>query len=207
MSNIPSSFPNGGDTHIMNALASLLDRAVPWNSRALWPIVLIEGVIATLVGLLVVIHPADTRDLVIRFVGVALVIGALIGLVSDWRVLRDHRPARYSIIRHGVMGVVGVVAAADPAITSVIAWGCILIGFAGMVLILAVPDLQEARWGIMVASAVTIIFGVLLFWALATGTFVIAIAGLGLVLAGCLLVVYSIRIARGMTDTRVGARA
>jgi uncharacterized membrane protein HdeD (DUF308 family) len=206
MSNAPSFFPVGG-VLTMNALASLLDRAVPWNSRALWPIILIEGVVATLVGLLVVIHPSDTRDLIIRFAGVALVIGALIGLVSDWRTLRDHRSARYSIVRHGVMGVVGVVAAADPGITSVIAWGCILIGFAGLVLILAVPDLHEARWGILVASAVTIIFGVLLFWALATGAFVIAIAGLGLILTGFLLVVYAIRMARGISDTRIGVGA
>jgi uncharacterized membrane protein HdeD (DUF308 family) len=191
----------------MQRIEALLERAIPWNKEAAWPVILIEGIVAVAIGLLIVIHPSGARDLIIRLIGVYLAVSAILGLVADWRRSREGKDSRYTIGRHGVMAIVGVTAAVNPHVTTLIAWGCILVGLVGLILILAVPDLGVARWGVLVASAVTLIFGFVLFWALATGTFLVAVVGLAVLLVGCLLVVYSIRIGRGLHQTPVAMSA
>jgi uncharacterized membrane protein HdeD (DUF308 family) len=163
-----------------------------------WPIVLFEGVVTVGVGLAIVVHPSSTRDLIIRLIGIYLGVSGIIGLFADWRRQRAGSDGRYTAVRHLLMIAVGVLGAYDPHLTSVVAWGCIVVGLAGLIMMLALPDLGNARWGILVISAVSIVFGFVLFWALATGTFLIAIVGLALILAGCLLCVHAIRLARGL---------
>jgi uncharacterized membrane protein HdeD (DUF308 family) len=183
---------------VVDRLEAAAGRTIPWHRDAAWPIVLLEGVIAVSIGLAIVAHPGSTRDLIIRLIGVYLAVSGLIGLFADWRRQRAGTDGRYTGIRHILMVVVGALAAYDPHLTSLVAWGCIIVGLAGLVLMLAVPDLGNARWGVLVISAVSIVFGFLLFWALATGTFLIAVVGLALILAGFLLVVHAIRVARGL---------
>jgi uncharacterized membrane protein HdeD (DUF308 family) len=183
---------------VVDRIEAAAGRAIPWHRDAVWPVVLIEGVIAVGVGLAIVAHPSSTRDLIIRLVGVYLAVSGIIGLFGDWRRQRAGSDGRYTAVRHVLMIAVGVLAAYSPHLTSVVAWGCILVGLAGLILMLALPDLGNARWGVLVMSALSIVFGFVLFWALATGTFLIAIVGLALILAGCLLCVHAIRLARGL---------
>lgn len=175
---------------------AVIGRAIPWHRNAAWYIVLLEGIVAVAVGLWIVLHPSSARNDVIRLVGVYLAVTGLLGLVGDLRD-RDGGIERYAVLRHLLMMAVGVLAAVRPGVTSLIAWGAILVGLAGLLLLIVARDIGPARWGVLVVSAVFIVFGFLLFWALATGTFLFAVFGLALMLAGLLLVTYAVRIVRG----------
>lgn len=175
---------------------ALVGRAIPWHRNAAWYLVLLEGIVAVVVGLWIVLHPSSARNDVIRLVGVYLAVTGVLGFVGDLRE-REGGIQRYSVLRHVLMVAVGVLAAVRPGVTDLIAWGAILVGLAGLLLVIVARDMGAARWGVLVVSAVFLVFGFLLFWALATGTFLFAVFGLALMLAGLLLVAYAVRIVRG----------
>jgi uncharacterized membrane protein HdeD (DUF308 family) len=159
-------------------------------------VVHLEGLIAAGLGLVIVLHTGDTRDLVIRVIGAYFVVTGALGVVSDVRAYRSGDDARLLAGRHVLMIALGLLAVVDPHLTTVIAWGCIVIGIVGVLLTLAVSSLGPGRWGILFVSALSIVFGFLLFLALSTTAFFIGMAGLVLILAGVLLAVYAVRLAR-----------
>jgi uncharacterized membrane protein HdeD (DUF308 family) len=190
----------------MQRIESVLERAIPWHENAFWPAVFIEGVLAAALGVWIVAHPGNTESLIIRLIGVYLLVSGVLGLVSDVRRLRDGLDMRFTAARHVGMAVVGAIALADPTIPRVIAWCCVLLGLVGLVLAFGVKDLGPARWGVLTLSALTLAFGVLLLWALATGTFLVAIFGLAVIVVGCLLVLRAVSMVRGAA-TRQTVRA
>ncbi len=186
-------------------IEAVINRAIPWHKNAWWWLILLEGILAVCLGLWILLNAGRARDLVIVLLGAYLAITGVTGLVGDFRRWREKQSAAFPALRHLIMIVVGVVAVWNPHITWPIATGFLLIGIIGLVLSLALPDIGEARWGILVVSALSLVAGVAILWALATGTFLIGFLGLGVLAGGCLLIAWAVRMARGESTPRVAA--
>jgi uncharacterized membrane protein HdeD (DUF308 family) len=63
----------------------LIDRGAPWNPRTSWTIVLVEGVVAALIGLLFIFKPLGGSSTTLQIVGIILLVGSLITAFQLWR--------------------------------------------------------------------------------------------------------------------------
>lgn len=70
----------------MSAIAGdLIDRSAPWDSRTSWVIVLVEAVVAAVVGLLFIFKPLGGSSTTLQVVGLILLAGSLITTFQLWR--------------------------------------------------------------------------------------------------------------------------
>jgi uncharacterized membrane protein HdeD (DUF308 family) len=175
-------------------IGGALRRGIPWHEDASWWLLEIEGVAAVIVGLAVVLHPHATRDLIIRLMGLFLVVGGLILLYGDFRGWRAGEDRRERALRHLAIVIIGAAASLNPGLPEIIAYGFIILGIIGLIGVVAFPNMGESRWGVLVASAVALVTGVALVWALAAGTFFVGILGLAILLCGLLIVAFGLRI-------------
>ena len=87
----PASSGRKADIDQMSAVAEdLIDRGAPWDKRTSWTIVLVEGIIAALVGLLFIFKPLGGSSTTLQIVGLILLVGSLITAFQLWR--RTLRP-------------------------------------------------------------------------------------------------------------------
>jgi len=63
----------------------LIDRGAPWSSKTSWTIVLVEGIVVALVGLLFIFKPLGGSSTTLQLVGLILLGGSLITSFQLWR--------------------------------------------------------------------------------------------------------------------------
>jgi uncharacterized membrane protein HdeD (DUF308 family) len=63
----------------------LIDRGAPWSARTSWSIVLVEGIVAGIVGLLFLFKPLGGTSTTLQLTGLILLAGALITAFQLWR--------------------------------------------------------------------------------------------------------------------------
>lgn len=123
--------------------AELIDRGAPWSSRTTWPIVLGEGIVAAIVGLVFLVKPLGGSSTTLQLVGLILLVGALITSFQLWR--RQMRPdlEQLAAFRAGsgvTVGLVVLVATLFTAVTDavtaalavVVGIGFIIFGVSGI---------------------------------------------------------------------------
>ena len=102
----------------------LIDRGAPWSARTSWTIVLVEGIVAAIVGLIFLIKPLGGSSTTLQLVGLILLGGSLINAFQLWR--RHIRPDLETIaaFRAGsgvTVGLVVVIATFFTAVTDSVA--------------------------------------------------------------------------------------
>jgi len=83
-----SAAESGGraDVDAMSALAEdIINRGAPWDARTSWNIVLGEGIVAAIVGLLFIFKPLGGSSTTLQVVGLILLAGSLIAAFQLWR--------------------------------------------------------------------------------------------------------------------------
>jgi len=68
----------------------LIDRGAPWSPKTSWTIVLVEGVIVALMGLLFIFKPLGGASTTLQLVGLLLLGGSLVTAFQLWR--HQYRP-------------------------------------------------------------------------------------------------------------------
>ncbi len=68
----------------------LIDRGAPWSPRTSWTIVLVEGILVALMGLVFIFKPLGGASTTLQLVGVVLLAGSLITAFQLWR--HQYRP-------------------------------------------------------------------------------------------------------------------
>ena len=63
----------------------LIDRGAPWSPRTSWTIVLIEGIVVAIVGLLFIFKPLGGASTTLQLVGLVLLLGSLVTAFQLWR--------------------------------------------------------------------------------------------------------------------------
>jgi uncharacterized membrane protein HdeD (DUF308 family) len=76
----------GADIDSVSAIAEdIINRGAPWDARTSWNIVLGEGIVAAIVGLLFIFKPLGGSSTTLQIVGLVLLAGALITSFQLWR--------------------------------------------------------------------------------------------------------------------------
>jgi uncharacterized membrane protein HdeD (DUF308 family) len=63
----------------------LIERGAPWSPKTSWTIVLIEGIVVAIVGLLFIFKPLGGSSTTLQLVGLALLLGSLVTSFQLWR--------------------------------------------------------------------------------------------------------------------------
>jgi uncharacterized membrane protein HdeD (DUF308 family) len=65
--------------------ADLIVRGAPWSPETSWTIVLVEGIIVALMGLMFIFRPLGGASTTLQLVGLVLLLGSLVTLFQLWR--------------------------------------------------------------------------------------------------------------------------
>lgn len=63
----------------------LLDRGAPWSDSTTWTIILGEGIVAVVLGLIFIVQPLGGSSTVLQLVGLALLAGSVLSAFQIWR--------------------------------------------------------------------------------------------------------------------------
>jgi uncharacterized membrane protein HdeD (DUF308 family) len=131
----PAASTSGRREDIERASAiaeDLIDRGAPWNPNTSWTIVLVEGIVAAIVGLLFIFKPLGGSSTTLQIVGLILLGGSLITVFQLWRQHLRPEIEQLASFRAGsglTVGLVVVVATFFAPVTdSVVASLSVVIG-------------------------------------------------------------------------------
>jgi uncharacterized membrane protein HdeD (DUF308 family) len=159
----------------------LIDRGAPWSASTSWTIVLTEGIVVALVGLLFIFQPFGGSSTTLQLVGLVLLVGSLITSFQLWR--RQLRPdlELLAAFRAGsgvTVGSVVIVAtfftnvtdSVTAALAVVVGIGFVIFGLMGIISSLIRRQMDAPLpLATLVANAVLALAGALLVFAGAAG--------------------------------------
>ncbi len=185
----------------------LIDRGAPWSDRTSWTIVLVEGIVAGVVGLLFLFKPLGGSSTTLQFAGLILLAGSLIKVFQLWR--HHVRPdlEQIAAFRAGsgvTVGLVVVAATYFTAVTAevsaslavVVGIGFVVFGLTGIAASL-VRNRHDAPLPLatLIINAVLALAGLVLMFSGAAGSDAVSgifnLLGIALIVAGLGLAGYS----------------
>lgn len=121
----------------------LIERGAPWSPQTSWTIVLVEGIVAAVLGLLFLFKPLGGSATTLQLVGLVLLLGALITAFQLWRQTLRPEIENLAAFRTGsgvTVGLVTIVATFFTAVTDavtatlavVVGIGFLVFGLAGI---------------------------------------------------------------------------
>ena len=171
------------DIDQVSAMAEdVINRGAPWDPRTSWNIVLGEGIVAAIVGLIIIFKPLGGSSTTLQIVGLILLAG---GLITSFQLWRQHlRPEieQLASFRSGssvTVGLVVIVAtfvapvtdAVVAALAVVVGIGFVIYGIAGIAASFVRQKLDvPLPLFTLVANAVLALAGLLLLAAGASGS-------------------------------------
>lgn len=94
----------------LSAIAEdLIARGAPWDTRTSWAIVLVEAIVAAIVGLLFIFKPLGGSSTTLQIVGLILLAGSLVTSFQLWRHHLRPEIEQLSSFRAGSGATVGLV--------------------------------------------------------------------------------------------------
>jgi uncharacterized membrane protein HdeD (DUF308 family) len=185
----------------------LIDRGAPWSPRTSWTIVLTEGIVVAIIGLLFLFKPFGGSSTALQLVGLVLLGAALITTFQLWR--HQVRPDLETLaaFRGGsgvTVGLVTVIAtffapvtdAVTAALAVVVGVGFIVFGLVGIAsdFVRRAPDAPLPLFGLVI-NAVLALAGLVLLLSGAAGSGsvngVFSLLGILLIVLGLALSGYS----------------
>jgi uncharacterized membrane protein HdeD (DUF308 family) len=170
----PSRAAVTGEEQALAVARDLVDKGAPWKAGVTWPVVMAEGVVLAVAGLLVWLAPGFGARTVLQVLGIILLATALL---SAWRLLRDQVPPRRIMtvaFRAGVGMTVGLIVVvgsllaqnsdvATVAIAVILGVGFVLYGLAAIVTAVLRREPGEGMpIAALVIAGLTVVAGLLL---------------------------------------------
>lgn len=187
----------------------LIQQATPWSRRAVWWIVLTQGIIALALGIFVLVQPQQAGVRFVQVLGAYLAVSSILAL-NRFRSRNGEvviEPGRW--LYAGIALVAGLIAFLHPWITTidaaaaatVLAIGAVLAGLIGLFGIFSSYGQVGIRWGAVIVNVLYLLFGFIIFYNNRNpgDTGPIQWAGYLATGAGVLLVLYSIWMYRGQS--------
>lgn len=203
----PESDTRPGVEQVSTAAEDLLERGAPWSTRTSWTIVLIEGIVAGVIGLLFLFKPLGGSSTTLQFAGLILLAGSLITAFQLWRHRIRPDLERIAAFRAGSGVTVGLVVLAatffaavtdevSAALAVVVGIGFIVFGLSGIAASF-VRSTHDAPLPVatLIINAILALAGLVLMFAGAAGPDAVAgifnLLGIALIVAGLGLAGYS----------------
>lgn len=179
-----------------------VDGITPWRGRAAWWVMLVEGIIALVVGLYVLVEPQQASTWLAQLIGVYLLVNSGFAIYAGFSGSGSANEQPFRLIVSGIGLVTGLIALAQPLLGTIDTLASITMLGVGLSLagIVSVAGLILGRfgettpWGRILASGLDLLLGILLLYLSRTGTagnalLLLGVVGLGI---GALLVAYAV---------------
>ena len=181
-----------------------VNRIAPW--KVAWWIVLVEGIIALVVGLYVLAQPQQARTWLAQLIGAYVLINSGFAIYAGFSGSGVPGEQPFRLVVGGIGLVTGLLALSQlrlgtidtPAAITVLGVGLLLVGVVELVGLIIGRGARLTPWGRVVGGGLHLLLGVLLLYASRTGSTESALVWLGVVgiVAGALLVIYAIMLYR-----------
>jgi uncharacterized membrane protein HdeD (DUF308 family) len=169
------------------------DRDKAMAPSALWWTALIGGIVAVILGLLVVFNPFDSVRFLTVIVGVALAVGGIFGIVASIR--GTSRVSVAGPIIAVIGGLVLIFLPEQSVKTAAIIIGIVLLAFGIVTLIAAIVASKEVGWGPVVGGVVLAILGlVVVVWPGPTLSLIAILVGIAVLVSGLSMIVQAFRL-------------
>lgn len=175
-----------------------LKQVAPWKSGVAWWLVLVEGIVALVLGAYLIIAPAQAATILGLLLSLFLIIDGIIQFVASLRQAVRGRLGRW----RGIIGVVVGVAilviwffgleARELAVT-ILGVGLLIYGLTGVFLVLFRRGDTRFRWGVLLGSVILTVVGlVALFDNFSPGFQSLPVIGALLVVLGVGLIIFAV---------------
>ena len=179
-----------------------VDRITPWRGRVAWWVMLVEGIIALVVGLYVLVAPQQASTWLAQLIGVYLLVNSGFAIYAGFSGSGSANEQPFRLIVSGIGLVTGLIALAQPLLGTIdtlasitmLGVGLSLAGIVGLAGLLLGGFRETTPWGRILASGLDLLLGILLLYLSRTGTagnalLLFGVVGLGV---GALLVGYAV---------------
>jgi uncharacterized membrane protein HdeD (DUF308 family) len=174
----------------------------PWRGQVAWWAVLVEGIIALVVGLYVLAQPQQASTWLAQLIGAYFLVNSGFAIYAGFSGSGPPREQPFRLVVGGIGLVTGLLALAQPllgtintaASITILGVGLLLAGVIDLAGLLVGGGELRTRLGRILASGLHVLLGVLLVYLSRTGTagnalFLLGVVGLVL---GALLVIYAV---------------
>jgi uncharacterized membrane protein HdeD (DUF308 family) len=157
-----------------------------------WAVLLAIGVIALILGIIVIFNPFDSVRFLTVVIGISLIISGVLGIVASLRGRSRIGVAGPIVALIG--GLILVFIPEGSVKTAAIVVGVILMAFGIVTMVVAFTARQEGGWGpIMAGLAVAVIGLIVVVWPGPTLALLAILAGISIVLFGIGMVAQAFR--------------
>lgn len=157
-----------------------------------WVVLLIGGIIAVILGLIVVFNPFDSVRFITVVVGIALVIAGIFGIVGS---LRGSSPVGWAGPAVALVGGIILIVFPETSVkTAAVVVGIIWLAFGIVTIVAAVGGRGDDRWAPMLAGLFLAVLGlIVIIWPGPTLSIVAVLVGIAVLIAGIGLIAQALR--------------
>ncbi len=165
-------------------------------ARMPWWILLIQGLLAVIVGILLWTNPLKTANFLVMFIAIYWLITGVISIV---RIFTDRGHWVWKLIM-GVIGILAGLILLQNPVEGTLIFGVtvvLILGIQGLIMgvISLVEAFQGGGWGPGIIGALSIIFGVLILGNMGAATLVLPwVIGIFMMVGGFIAIVMSFRL-------------
>jgi uncharacterized membrane protein HdeD (DUF308 family) len=177
-------------------------RIAPWRGKVAWWVVLVEGMIALVVGLYVLVQPQQAGTWLAQLIGAYFLVNSGIAIYAGFSGAGPANEQPFRLIVGGIGLVTGLLALAQPLLGTIdipasitmLGVGLLLAGVIGLAGLIIGRVGRATLWGRALTIGLDVLLGILLLSLSRTGTtgnalLLLGVVGLGI---GALLVAYAI---------------
>lgn len=165
------------------------DRKLPTTP---WGVLLVGGIIAIILGILVVFNPFDSVRFLTVVVGIALVVAGIFGIIGAMRGTSGIGWAGPAVALIG--GIILIVFPETSVKTAAIVVGLIWLAFGIVTIVVAIAGRGDDRWAPLLAGMVLAVLGIIVIvWPGPTLAIVAVLVGIAVLIAGIGMVAQALR--------------
>lgn len=160
---------------------------------SMWGGLLIGGIIAVILGIIVVFNPFDSVRFLTVVVGIAFVVAGIFGIVAAIR--GTSRVSIWAPIVALIGGIVLIVVPEGSVKTLAIIIGIILLAFGIVTIVGAIGARQDGGWAPVLVGAVLIVLGlIVIVWPGPTLALIAVLVGISVLVSGIGMIAQAFRL-------------
>ena len=182
-----------------------MNRLAPWKGA--WWVVLVEGIIALVIGLYILIQPQQANIWLAQLIGAYVLVNSGLAIYAGFSGSGPPAEQPFRLVVGGIALITGLLALTAPLLSTIdtsasftiLGIGLLLTGVIDLASLIIGRGNLATRLGRVLASGLHVLLGILLLYLGRTGPTANALLVLGVVgvVLGALLVIYAVRLYRG----------
>lgn len=188
----------------------MAQQAAPWRRDVNWMVVLVEGILALILGIYILVQPGQAGNWIVFLIGAYLLVNSVIRLYRAFSGRSGPVNERFDALDGGIGFFAGALVFLEPLVienldtagaTVILTYALFLLGVLDLINVGRSFSQAGMRWGLTIVGLIKIGFAVLLVFVLRTGEAqgVLNIFGWTFTVLGALLAIYGIVLNRSQS--------